>query len=229
MPYLRYIIIIVLACVPCVEVSSMLESQESFYLLRIDRENQRIGLRDPHRKRIPFVVEQKDTSGKTTTEQMDWLPVRTKAVRFIAPEGPVSPNDPYGKYCELPPADGRDGMFYKVGQIEEIPEGSRGYGFYKIRLTGPPADAHGRTGLLIHGGGYQLPDPLADYQGWQCTHGCVKMQNIHVEAVVRTLRSLPSESDVRLIVDDGKCKLNDIVAETYRWDEKSGNWVIIGD
>jgi len=219
---------IILVSMPCALASSALESQKSFYLLRIDRENQRIGLRGPGRKRIPFLVEVKSLDGKVTSERMDWLPVRTKTVRFLAPEGPVIPDDPYGKYCEIPPADGKDGRHYNVGPIEEIPAGSLDFGFYKIRLTGLPADEHGRSGLLIHGGGKKLPDPLADFQGWQCTHGCVRMQNAHVKALVQALRALPAESEVRLIVDGGKCKLNDIVAETYRWDEETSDWLMVG-
>ena len=193
-----------------------LESQQPVYRLRVDRANQRIGLRDPARKRIPFIVDGRPA---------DWLPVRTKTVRFIAPEGPVIPNDLYGKYCECPPADGKDGRLYRVGPIEEIEKGSLDFGFYKIRITGKPADDHGRTGLLIHGGGKQLPNPLADYQGWQASHGCIKMQNAHLKALVDTLRSLPEGSEVRLIIDGGKCKINDIVAEGYRWDEKTNDWI----
>jgi hypothetical protein len=206
--------------------SGVLESQKSIYWLRIDRANQRVGLRGPNRQRIPFLVERRDADGKVAFERMDWLPVRTKAVRFVSPEGPVIPDDPYGRYCEIPPADGRDGRWYKVGPIEEVPSGSMDFGFYKIRLTGPPADLHGRSGLLIHGGGKDLPNPLADYQGWQCTHGCVRMQNAHLKALVQTLRDLPPGAEVRLIVDAGKCKLNGLTAETYRWDPKSETWVM---
>ena len=195
-----------------------LESQQPVYLLHVDRANQRIGHRGPGRTRIPFKVDGRP---------LDWLPVCTKTVRFIAPEGPVIPNDPYGKYCESPPADGKDGRYYKVGPIEEIEKGSLDFGFYKIRLTGKPADVHGRTGLLIHGGGKKLPNPLADYQGWQCTHGCIRMQNAHLKVLIDTLRSLPQDAEVRLIIDGGKCRMNDIIAETYRWNEKVKDWIIL--
>ena len=198
--------------------SGTLESQKSVYWLRVDRANQRIGLRGPGRTRIPFKVD---------GNPMDWLPVCTKTVRFIAPEGPVIPNDPYGKYCESPPADGKDGRYYKVGPIEEIEQGSLDFGYYKVRLTGKPADVHGRSGLLIHGGGKKLPNPLADLQGWQCTHGCIRLQNAHLKVLVDTLRSLPRASEVRLIIDGGKCRMNDIIAETYRWDDKTQDWAIL--
>ena len=225
---LRCTATVVLVSVLCALIAGTLESQKGCCLLRIDRENQRIGLRDSARKRIPFLVERKGADGRITCERMDWLPVCTKAVRFVSPEGPAIPNDAYGKYCEIPPADGKDGRFYKVGPIEEIPAGSLVFGFYKIRLTGPPGDLHGRSGLLIHGGGKSLPNPLADFQNWQCTHGCVRMQNAHLKALVEALRALPRGSEVRLIIDAGKCKLNDITAETYRWDEEAENWVMLG-
>ena len=212
---LLLLLILLLSC-PSSNAAT-LESQKSIHLLHVDRANQRIGLRGPGRTRIPFKVD---------GNPMNWLPVCTKTVRFIAPEGPVIPNDPYGKYCECPPADGKNGN-YNVGPIEEIEKGSLDFGFYKIRLTGKPADTHGRSGLLIHGGGKKLPNPLDDLQGWQCSHGCIKMQNAHLKVLVDTLRSLPRSSEVRLIIDGGKCKMNDIVAETYRWDERSKDWVIL--
>jgi len=211
---LLLLLLFLLILSPCF---ATLESQQPVYWLRVDRGNQQIGLRGPGRQRVPFIVD-----GKS----VDWLPVRTKTVRFIAPEGPVVPNDPYGKYCECPPADGKDGRYYKVGPIEEIEKGWLDFGFYTIRITGKPADQHGRSGLLIHGGGKQLPDPLADFQGWQASHGCIKMQNAHLKVLVDVLRSLPADSEVRLIIDDGKCRINDIVAEGYRWDEKNGDWIV---
>ena len=221
---LRFLTILLALLAACA-LSAELESQKRFYLLRVDRANQRISLFDPARKRVPFLVEYKDPTGQTVRRKLDSLPVLTKTVRFMAPEGPKIPNDPYGKYCESPPADGKNGMYYKVGPIEDVPNGSRSFGFFKIDITGKPADIHGRTGLLLHGGGNQLADPLADFQGWQCTHGCIKFQNAHLRALVKVLKSLPPNTDVRLIIDGGKCKLNDITAETYRWEH--GEWLMV--
>jgi hypothetical protein len=211
----------------CAASAADRESQKNVYLLRVDRANQRISLFDSVRKRIPIEVEYKDESGKPVRETLNSLPVLTKTVRFIAPEGPQIPNDPYGKYCESPPADGRDGMWYHVGPIIDIPEGSMDFGYYKVRITGKPADIHGRTGLLLHGGGKNRPNPLAEFQGWQCTHGCIRLQNAHMRALVQTLRSLPQDAEIRLIIDGGKCKLNDITAETYRWNEERADWDIL--
>ena len=211
----------------CALAAAELGSQKPVYLLAIDRAKQQICLSGSGGKPIRFAVERTLPQGKIVRQHLDRLPVCTKTVRFIAPEGPKIPNDPYGKYCELPPADGKNGMWYKVGPIEEVPKGSLDFGFYKIDLTGKPADTHGRSGLLIHGGGKKLRSPLGGFQGWQCTHGCVRMQNAHVKALVSTLRSLPQDADVRLIVDEGKCKLNDILAETYRWDGSTGKWLML--
>jgi len=216
---------VLLMIVPCILLAAELGSQKPVYLLTIDRAKQQICLSDSGGKPIRFAVERTLPQGKVVRQHLDRLPVCTKTVRFIAPEGPKIPNDPYGKYCELPPADGENGMSYKVGPIEEVPKGSLDFGFYKIDLTGKPADTHGRSGLLIHGGGKKLRSPLGGFQGWQCTHGCVRMQNVHLKALVNALRSLPPDADVRLIVDGGKCKLNGIVAETYRWDARKGEWL----
>ena len=38
-------------------------------------------------------------------------------------------------------------------------------------------DPRGRD---IHGGGSSLMDPYAAYQGWLCTYGCLRMQNVDV-------------------------------------------------
>ena len=212
---------------PCLAAAAERESQKNVYLLTIDRTRQQICLFDAEGKPVRFAVERTLPQGKVVRQRLDSLPVCTKTVRFVAPEGPKIPNDPYGKYCELPPADGKNGMWYKVGPIEEVPRGSLDFGFYKIDLTGKPADTHGRSGLLIHGGGKKLRSPLGGFQGWQCTHGCVRMQNVHLKALVNALRSLPPDADVRLIVDGGKCELNGIVAETYRWDGSTGKWLML--
>ena len=45
-----------------------------------------------------------------------------------------------------------------------------GYGTFYI-TTGDP------RGRDIHGGGSDLDDPFAPYQGWEGTYGCLRMQN----------------------------------------------------
>lgn len=50
-----------------------------------------------------------------------------------------------------------------------------------------------RSGIGIHGGGSGLPVPLADYQGWCPTHGCIRCQN----APLRHLVALVKASQVK--------------------------------
>ena len=38
--------------------------------------------------------------------------------------------------------------------------------------------AYGRSALMIHGGGSNAPDPLADYQGLWRTYGCQRLENL---------------------------------------------------
>lgn len=40
-----------------------------------------------------------------------------------------------------------------------------------------PVTVPGRPGIGIHGGGSDLPDPMAAEQGWEETHGCLRLQN----------------------------------------------------
>lgn len=37
--------------------------------------------------------------------------------------------------------------------------------------------SRGRAGVGVHSAGTGLPDPMADYQGWAPTLGCVRLQN----------------------------------------------------
>ena len=78
--------------------------------------------------------------------------------------------------------------FYKTSnngteQHEALPDGE-----YVCVADQPPAEnneAYGRfyistgdyRGRDIHGGGSNLDDPFADYQGWLPTYGCLRMQN----------------------------------------------------
>ena len=59
---------------------------------------------------------------------------------------------------------------YTCSAEEPPAENSASYGTFYIS-TG---DARGRD---IHGGGSDLSDPFADYQGWEGTYGCLRMQN----------------------------------------------------
>lgn len=68
-----------------------------------------------------------------------------------------------------------------VANAEEPPaENSPSYGTFYIS-TG---DYRGRD---IHGGGSSLEDPYADRQGWLCTYGCLRMQNIDGQELSRLM------------------------------------------
>ena len=60
----------------------------------------------------------------------------------------------------------------------------------------PLADVPGRVGIGLHGGGTGLPGALtADRQGWQVTHGCLRLQNEDLARVVSLLTG-PAEITV---------------------------------
>lgn len=61
------------------------------------------------------------------------------------------------------------------------------FGFWFIPLLGE--EAHGRGGIGIHGGGSGLKDSFAERQGWQLTHGCLRLQNQDLDALVGLILS----------------------------------------
>jgi len=95
--------------------------------------------------------------------------------------------DPYGHYCKCPP-----GMYF-VGVPQACalrqPDGSvlkqypddAAYGCFFTPIADDPREQtlllHGRSGLGLHGGGSDLPDPFALLQGWEWTFGCMRLQN----------------------------------------------------
>jgi hypothetical protein len=54
-----------------------------------------------------------------------------------------------------------------------------GYHFTPLFDVDPQGPMHenGRGGIGIHGGGSGLRDPFLPRQGWQRTHGCLRVQN----------------------------------------------------
>lgn len=87
--------------------------------------------------------------------------------------------DPYGYECPMPP-----GVMYTLGVPDQCGPGSPdgvAYGWWAIPITDNPAGdlaAHGRAGIMIHGGGTASPAPFSDQQGWFPTLGCIRMQNV---------------------------------------------------
>jgi hypothetical protein len=89
--------------------------------------------------------------------------------------------DVYGHLCKCPPGT------YIVGRPQHLNPPEPAYGRAFIPLSDGPDQAfakHGRDGIGIHGGGSDLPDPFAPYQGWEWTYGCLRLQNSALEGVV---------------------------------------------
>lgn len=63
-----------------------------------------------------------------------------------------------------------DGVYTDVSA--EVTNGRYGPAYGNFYITS--GDPRGRD---IHGGGSDLDDPYADYQGWEPTYGCLRMQN----------------------------------------------------
>ena len=63
-----------------------------------------------------------------------------------------------------------DGVYTDVSA--EVTNGRYGPAYGNFYITS--GDPRGRD---IHGGGSDLENPYADYQGWEPTYGCLRMQN----------------------------------------------------
>jgi len=61
------------------------------------------------------------------------------------------------------------------------------FGFWFVPLEGE--EQHGRGGIGIHGGGSGLANSFAERQGWQMTHGCLRMQNQDLDALIGLIMS----------------------------------------
>jgi hypothetical protein len=77
-----------------------------------------------------------------------------------------------------------------VGRVEATP-GDKAFGNYVIELNAVDLDKGGmQSGICIHGGGSALSDPLAPYQGWANTLGCIRVQNAVLGTVVNKVRGV---------------------------------------
>lgn len=79
----------------------------------------------------------------------------------------------YGHYGNCPPGE------FVLGVPS--PRGSIPLGMWFIPVldydNNHAMAEHGRVGIGIHGGGSGLLHPFAGRQGWQVTHGCIRVQN----------------------------------------------------
>ena len=82
---------------------------------------------------------------------------------------------------------------YEHVNAEITDEYGPGYGTFYI-TTGDPRARD------IHGGGSDLPDPFAPYQGWEGTYGCLRMQNADGEELSQMI--IAAENDCVLPVVD---------------------------
>lgn len=96
----------------------------------------------------------------------------------------------YNEYGELR-ASLPNGTYEHV--YAEITDGCYGSAYGNFYIT--TGDSRGRD---IHGGGSGLNEPYADYQGWQPTLGCLRMQN--VDGVELSAMIIASGNDVVLTV-----------------------------
>lgn len=82
---------------------------------------------------------------------------------------------------------------YRAGSLHEIPESdpqSAAFGpfFLDLEELNGQEMRYGRAGIGMHGGGSGLADPWhAARQGWQVTHGCLRLQN---EDLMRVMDSI---------------------------------------
>lgn len=87
-----------------------------------------------------------------------------------------------------------DGTYYDVSA--EVTNGCYGPAYGNFYISS--GDPRGRD---IHGGGSDLDDPYADYQGWEPTYGCLRMQNADgVELSQMIIDAEDAGNDVTLTV-----------------------------
>ncbi len=83
---------------------------------------------------------------------------------------------------------------YRCGLIYDIPEtdpqaASFGPYFVDLEELDNQERRYGRAGIGLHGGGSALPDAWkAARQGWQVTHGCLRVQNEDLRKIVDSIR-----------------------------------------
>ncbi|HUI43523.1 MAG TPA: L,D-transpeptidase [Terriglobia bacterium] len=70
----------------------------------------------------------------------------------------------------------------------------KGYGPHRIHLNPVDLDkGKKRYGIYIHGGGSDLKDPFAPQQGWEKTHGCIRVQNQDLGLLVSKVHDVHSK------------------------------------
>jgi hypothetical protein len=90
-------------------------------------------------------------------------------------------NSTFGRWGRCP-----RGVF-TLGKPRFLNPPQKAFGEVFIPVYGKAMQLFGRRGIGIHGGGTGLPDPFADEQGWQRTHGCIRCQNRQLRYLTSSL------------------------------------------
>jgi hypothetical protein len=100
-----------------------------------------------------------------------------------------------------------------------VPKNTVPFGSWFIPILDAPEhselSSRGRSGLGIHGGGTGLPSPFSPHQGWQVTHGCLRIQNAALIEVVHWVQSAQGRG--------GTCYLT-VVPDVPGAAEESDDW-----
>ena len=104
----------------------------------------------------------------------------------------------YGHDGNCPPGEFIFGMPIAMGSVP--------FGPYFIPILDYGANHamkdHGRSGIGAHGGGSGLAQPFAPRQGWQVTHGCWRLQNEDLDALVKLLNAAHADGGVCYVTVD---------------------------
>ncbi len=82
------------------------------------------------------------------------------------------------------------------------------FGQWFIRLLDTPGlmAKFKRSGIGIHGGGSGLVAPGAPRQGWAKTHGCIRLQNVDLEEIVRLVQSHQADDHAAWVTVQGRAQ-----------------------
>jgi L,D-transpeptidase-like protein len=86
---------------------------------------------------------------------------------------------------------------YRVDKVETLSNNSdnKAYGPYRIALVPVELDkGTDRSGFYIHGGGSDLSQPFASEQGWEKTHGCIRVQNHSLGLIVNKVKGVQGKN-----------------------------------
>jgi len=86
---------------------------------------------------------------------------------------------------------------YQVGDVEALSPTAQNkpYGPFRIALSPVDLDkGTDREGFYIHGGGSDLAKPFDSKQGWETTHGSIRVQNQSLGLIVNKVRGVQGKS-----------------------------------